>query len=225
MPHSSPLRSIWFNPSQTIAYIAHENPSYRLFAIPIIAGFAIWPTVALFSSDADQFESGLILSTILAFGPIAELSQVFLGAYLIRLTGLWLGGKAGIASIQTAIVWGNVPIAMIAVVSATLLVFSWAYDELAKAPLTWNHSPMVTTLAWALFATQLVIVGWSIVIFLRGLAQVQGYSLPLAMLNATLAWLLPAMVMVIMTIVLGSGEYVSWLLFAGFDDLMMQSGS
>ena len=224
MLHSSPLRSVWFNPAQTVAYIAHENPSYGLFALPIITGFAVWPTVALFSSDSDKIESGLIMSSILAFGPVIELLQVFIGAYLIRLTGFWMGGKAGIASIQAAIVWGNVPIAVITIVGAALLVFSSTYEELAEAPLTWNHSLAVAALAWTLFATQLVIVCWSFVIFLRGLAKVQGYSLPRAMLNAALAWLLPAIVIVILAIVFGYGDSLPWLFFAGFDDLVMSSG-
>ncbi len=225
MRHSSPLRSVWFNPSQTIAYIAHENPGYRLFALPIIAGFAVWPTLALFSSDIDQAESGLVLSTLLAFGPITELFQVFVGAYLIRLTGVWLGGRAGIASIQTAIVWGNVPIAVITILGIVLLVFSFAYNEFAEAPLTWDQSPAVTTIAWLLFAVQTVIVGWSIVIFLRGLAKVQGYSLTRATLNAIVAWLIPALLIVIVAVILGYGDYLPSLFFAGFEELVMPNGS
>ena len=225
MSRSSPIRSVWFNPSQTIAYIAHENPGYRLFVLPIIAGFAVWPTIALFSTDTDQVDSGLVLSTLLSFGPIAELFQVFIGAYLIRLTGIWLGGKAGINSIQTAIVWGNVPIATITVLGAVLLVFSSAYNEFSETPLTWSQSPLVATFAWLLFAIQTAVVVWSIVIFLRGLATVQGYSISRATLNAFLAWLFPAMLIVLAAAILGYGEVLPWIFFAGFEDLVMSNGS
>jgi hypothetical protein len=225
MSRSSPLRSIWFNPSQTVAYIAHENPGYRLFALPIISGLAVWPTVALFATDSDEIESGLILSTILAFGPIAEIFQVFVGAYLIRLTGIWIGGKARTASIQAAIVWGNVPIAVIAILGIVVLLFSSAYNEFSETPLTWNQSPLVTATAWLLFALQTVIVGWSIVIFFRGLAAVQGYSISRAILNAAIAWLVPAMLVVLVAIVSGYGEALPHLFLAGFHDLVMLNES
>lgn len=225
MRRSSPLRSVWFNPSQTIAYIAHENPAHRLFALPIIAGFAVWPTIALFSTDTGEVETGLVLSTLLSFGPIAELFQVFIGAYLIRLTGIWLGGKAGITSIQTAIVWGNVPIAAITILGMVMLVFSSAYNEFSETPLTSGHSPLVTTIAWLLFAIQTVIVGWSIVIFLHGLARVQGYTVTRATLNAVLAWLVAAMLIVLAAVILGYGEKLPGLFFARFEDLVMSNAS
>ena len=225
MNRSSPLRSVWFKPSQTIAYIAHENPGYRLFALPIIAGFAVWPTMALFTADTDQIEVGLILSTLLAFGPIAELFQVFVGAYLIRITGIWLGGKAGISSIQTAIVWGNVPIAVLSILGIVLLIFAFAYNEFSEMPLTWDQSPLVTAIAWLLFTFQTVIVGWSIAIFLRGLAKVQGYSISRATLNAVLAWLVPAVIIVLVAIALGYGGSLPWLFLAGFEDLVLLNGS
>lgn len=212
-------------PSQTIACIAHENPGYRLFALPVIAGFAVWPTMALFTSDTDQIESGLILSTLLAFGPIAELFQVFVGAYLIRLTGIWFGGKAGITSIQTAIVWGNVPIALLTIIGIVLLIFASAYNEFSETPLAWDQSPLVTAIAWLLFAFQAVIVGWSIVIFLRGLAKVQGYSIGRATMNAVFAWLVLAMLVVLVAAVLGYGDSLPWLFLAGFEDLVMSNGS
>lgn len=221
----SPLLSVWLRPSRTIAAIAHENPGYRLFALPIIAGFATWPTVALFATEEESLDSGLILSTLLAFGPVAEVLQVFAGAYLVRLTGAWLGGKAGVASIQTAIAWGNVPIAALTVLGIPLLLFASLYNEASDVPLTWNQSPLVATIGWLLFCVQSVIVGWSLVIVFRGLAAVQGYSIGRAVLNAVLAWLVPALLVVLAVAVLGYGDILPELFLSGFDDLVMKSGA
>lgn len=223
MIRQSPLRSVWFNPSQTIARIAHENPGYRIFALSIIAGFAVWPTVALFATEEQQIESGIILSTLLAFGPVAEVLQVFIGAYFIRLTGIWLGGKAGVAAIQTAIVWGNVPIAVLTVFSVLFLGISAAYAEFSDTPLSWDQSSLVTAVAWLVFVFQAVIVTWSIAIFLRGLASVQGYSTGRAAANAVIAWMIPAGLIVLAAVVLGYADRLFWLFFAGFDNLVFLS--
>lgn len=185
----------------------------------------MWPTIALFASEDSQIESGLILSSLLAFGPIAELFQVFVGAYLIRLTGIWLGGKAGVSSIQTAIVWGNVPIAVLTILGILFLVFASAYNEFSETPLTWNQSPLVASIAWLLFVFQVLIVGWSIRIFLLGLAKVQGYSISRATLNALIAWLIPAILIVVVAVISGYGDKLPWIFLAGLEELVMMNGS
>ena len=146
MHQFSPLRSVWFHPRQTIARIAHENPGYRLFALPIIAGFATWPTVAFFFPDQDVLDGGLFWSALLTFGPLFELFQLFVGAYLIQVTGAWLGGRAGLRSIQAAIAWGNVPIALVAVIAIPLAITSMILTEGADAVLAWLIPSLVIVL-------------------------------------------------------------------------------
>ncbi len=221
MDPSSPLRSIWFHPAKTIAYIAHENPGYRLFVLPIAAGFLTLPTVALFG-DADlEIRVGFAWASLVAFGPIAELLQVFVGAYLIRLTGAWLGGRAGSSSIQAAIVWGNVPIVAMTLLGIAALVFAFLYSEPGDDPLRWGQSPVVTAIGWSLVALQAALVFWSIAIFLRGVATVQGFSTTRAALNAVLAWSILAAILVAVTTILGLSEHLHWLFFAGLDELVV----
>ncbi len=220
----SPLRSIWFDPSRTIARIAHQNPGYRLYVLPILAGFAILPTSALFSADDSEMTSGILLSTLLAFGPVLEVLQVLLGAYLIRITGVWLGGTAGVASIQTAIAWGNVPIVALAILGLPLMAFSAFYAEISGAPLSANQSSLVTIIGFALLMLQMVIVVWSIGIFLKGLAVVQGYSVGRAALNSIVAWAIPVLLVVIGAVVLGYSDNLAWLFLAGTDELVTLSG-
>ena len=43
------------------------------------------------------------LSSLLAFHPVIEVLQVFVGEWLIRITGVGLGGRAGSRSVQTAL--------------------------------------------------------------------------------------------------------------------------
>ena len=224
MSPGSPLRSIWLHPAKTIAFIAHENPGYRLFVLPIAAGFVVLPTVALFAGANDEAETGLVLSTLLAFGPVGELLQVFIGTNLVRLTGAWLGGTASSAGIQVAIVWGNVPIVALAVLGTTLAILSSGYAEFVDEPLEWGQSLPVSLAGWGLLALQTILVAWSIVIFLTGIAAAQGFSIGRAALNALLAWLLFAAVIALATIAFGFADRLQWIFFAGLEDLVRVHG-
>lgn len=216
----APLRSIWLRPAKTIAYIAHENPGYRLFVLPIAASFVVLPTDALFAGRHDEAAGGLIVSTLLAFGPLPELLQVFIGAYLIRLTGTWLGGTASSSSIQTAIVWGNVPIVAMALLGNALAVVAAGYADLADGPLEWGQSLPISAAGWGLVALQAVLVVWSVAIFLSGVATVQGFSIARAALNALLAWSLFAAAIALAAIALGFADRLQSIFFAGLDDLV-----
>jgi len=220
----SPLRSVWFDPSQTIARIAHENPGYRLYALPILGGFAVLPTSALFSTEDSVIESGILLSALLTFGPVLEVLQVLVGAYLIRVTGVWLGGKAGVASIQTAIAWGNVPIVVLAILAIPLMAFSAIYAEVCGGPLSAYQSSLVTGIGFGLLVLQVVIMAWSIGIFWKGLAIVQGYSVGRAILNSIVAWAIPAAIVVTGAAALGYSSNIEWLFLAGAHELVTLSG-
>ena len=219
MHQFSPLRSVWFHPRQTIARIAHENPGYRLFALPVIAGFATWPTVAFFFPDQDVLDGGLFWSALLTFGPLFELFQLFVGAYLIQVTGAWLGGRAGLRSIQAAIAWGNVPIALVAVIAIPLAVTSMILTEGADANLVGDPTLAIVLFGHFLVILQFALVTWSVVILIWGLASVQGYKPIYAILNAALAWLIPCLVIVLIMASVGYSEQLFELFFGGFDEL------
>lgn len=216
----SPLRSIWFHPARTIAFIAHENPGYRLFVLPVAAGLVTVPTAALFGDAYLGDSIGFAWASLVAFGPIAELLQVFVGAYLIRLTGAWLGGQAGSTSIQAAIVWGNVPIVAMTLFGVLALVFSFFYSEFAETPLEWGQSPVALAVGWALVFMQAMLVMWSLVIFLKGVAAVQGFTVGRAVLNTLFAWSIAAGLLALAIVGLGLTEYLGWLFFAGADGLV-----
>ena len=227
MRSSSPVRTIWFRPAETIANLAHDNPGYRLYLLPIVAGFAVWPTMALFATNDDQMETGFVLSSLLAFGPVIEVLQVFVGAWLIRITGVWLGGRAGSTSIQAAIAWCNLPIAILAVLGLVLMwlpVFLTGLGEPmdpAHPPLRWNQSVATATAGWTIFALQMALVGWSLVILISGLAAVQGYTIWRAALNAVMAWGIVATLFALATLLVTDTAGLLNIFFAGFDNLVL----
>ncbi len=221
MRSSSPVRSIWFRPRETIANIAHDNPGYRLYLLPIVAGLAILPTMALFATDDDHTKSGFLLSSLVAFGPLIEVLQVFVGAWLIRVTGVWLGGRAGSTSIQTAIAWCNLPIAVLALLGLGLTMLSAFLMETMNVPLWWNQSAATATVGWSLFALQTALVGWSLVILISGLAAVQGYSIWRAALNAAIAWGIAAVIFALAVSLATDSAGLLEIFFLGFDNVVL----
>ncbi|MEM7432898.1 MAG: YIP1 family protein [Pseudomonadota bacterium] len=218
MPLSSPLRSIWFRPARTIRFIAHENPNYLIFVLPVLAGFLTLPSFALFGGDDDLF-LGYAISSLISGGPLVELLKVFVGAYLIRITGVWLGGNAATANLQTAIAWGNAPIVVLTVMGFVALIWASVHNEFADDPLHWGQSTPVLMVGWAMVAVQIIAVVWSLVILVRGIAAIQGFSTGRAALNALMAWLLATAFFVACVILFGFADQLSVLFFAGINEL------
>ncbi len=227
MRSSSPVRSIWFRPKETIASIAHDNPGYRLYLFPIVAGFVILPTMALFATDDDDMLFGFVLSTLLAFGPwwilrpFFEVLQVFVGAWLIRMTGVWLGGRASTESIQTTIAWCHLPIAILAILGTALFFLAAFLTDAGDSPLWWNQSAATATVGWTLFAVQTALIGWSIVILISGLAAVQRYSMWRAALNVALAWGIVAAIAALAALLFTDAAGLFLFFFIGFDNMVI----
>lgn len=157
---------------------------------------------------------------LLSFGPLLEVLQVFVGAYLIRVTGIWFGGKAGTTSIQAAIVWGNVPIAALAVFSILLMIVSTVITESFGAALLTDATTGVSIAGVILTVIQFTFVLWSIIIFVKGLASVQGFSIAKALINTIVAWSLPVALFVLVFAAAGHADNLVSVFYAGFTELV-----
>jgi len=211
---------VWFHPSHTIARVAHENPGYRLFALPVIAGFAVWPTIAFFSPDADRVAAGVFWSSLLTFGPLLEILQIFLGAFLIRATGIWFGGRAGVSSIQTAIAWSNVPVAALAVLCIPVMIISVVLTDIVGVDLVSDPPAAILFTGVVLTVIQFAFVIWSVIIFVLALARLQGFSTGRAIMNTVAAWSFPAALLILVMIAAGHGDDLTWAFFSGYEELV-----
>ncbi len=214
----SPVRSVWLNPATTVARIAHENPEYRLLVLPLLAGCAVLPSVWLFGYDKD-FMEGLLLSTLISFGPLIELLQVFVGAWLIRVTGYWLGGRASSSSLQVAIVWGNLPIALLALLGFAAFGVSVTLSELTEAPVQWGATPAIFGFGFAVVLVEAILLAWSFWIVISGVASLQGFSRLRALANILLASAIPLVALVLIAVLSGTTHNLDWYLFAGLSDM------
>ncbi|MEM7276654.1 MAG: YIP1 family protein [Pseudomonadota bacterium] len=216
----SPQRAIWFCPVQTVLRIVHENPGYGMLVLTFLAGMSMWPTAALYAPQEAGFFNGLLLSSLLSFGLALEFLQLFVGAFLIRIASAFFGGRAGITTIQTVIAWANIPIVALGLISLPLAVFAGIHSEWLGETLSPTQSTLAFTVAVAVFVFQLALIIWSWVIFLTGLAAVQGFSVLRAFASALLAWISVAALVAIAALALGYSGQLSELFFSGLSQWM-----
>ncbi len=180
--------------------------------LPILAGLIISPAQVLVVNDHGFFERGFIWSSLLAFGPLFEILQVFIGSWLLHLIGRRLGGRAAAESIAPVIAWSNAPLMLLLIPGWTLaLVDEPLKDWLFHASMTDLPELM---LVGTLILIELAIVLWSLRILVAGLAAVHGYSTLRAVQTIVIAWLTVAATVIVLAVVLGLTPYLGRF-FAG----------
>jgi hypothetical protein len=188
----NPWLSIWTSPRKTIAEIVSTNPSYGFVFLCFIYGFSgiLNSTQRVAAGGSSSW--GIVL--------IAAIAGVFLGylsftifSFLITWTGKLCGGKAKYKEVRAAVAWSNVPVIVDLLLWFSLIMFvgtALPSENMAQVStinegnaIVVPQSPLLLTIGFLRLALSL----WSVVIFISGLSEVQGYSVFKAILNTLLA--------------------------------------
>ena len=192
----NPWVSIWLRPRATIQKIVDTDPERHVVALAAMSGIVQMLGNASDRNLGDRVGLPVVLTMALLLGPFAGLIGVYLWALLLKWTGRWIGGHASAVQLRAAIAWAGVPIIVggVAFVGALLI----AGKELFTEATPWlDHNPGWALLAYGLLIIQFVTVGWGIVVSLKTVGQVQGFSAWRALGNALLVFvaiLVPLMV-------------------------------
>lgn len=211
LPLSDSFLTIWLQPRDTIRRIVRRNPRYFVIALAAIAGItSSLSSMPGRSGGAEDSVRQLLLVAFLA-GPLLGLLGVFLGGWLVRLTGRWLlEGRGGAREVRAALAWGELP----GVVALPLwLLATAAFGTAVLAQRTFDlvgASPV-----YALFAISIVgLRTWGLILTAHTVAEVQGYrSAWKGLLNLLLAVLLIGLV--------AGAAVVGIMLVLGFDALRL----
>jgi len=198
MPHPklNPWFSMWIRPRATIQQIVDTDPAYL---VPVLAGLMGFSR-GLFRASAknlgDQLAWPWIILIVAGFGPIGGIIGLYFLGGLIRWTGRWMGGKAAYVEVRAAIAWSCVPsiwalilwIPMLAIFGQELFTSYMLRidDDFSLAFILFGFGVFLLT-AWI----------WSLVIFLKSLGQVQGFSAWRALGNTTLSGLVMGVPLII----------------------------
>ncbi len=122
----------------------------------------------------------LVACVVLAFG--VGLLGMNISAGLLHWTGKWIGGKASFQHVRAAVVWSNVPNAF------NVLIWIGMFLVFGASVLTRSFSETFFTggqlwFVFTAFLIQTVVSVWGFVILLKGLSEVQGFSIWKALLN------------------------------------------
>ena len=188
----NPWFSMWLHPRRTIRQIAATNPDRLVLFLAAVGGIVEALMNASSDSKGDNMSLQAILLTALIAGPLMGIVGLWLGGFLLRWTGGWLGGQADTRSVRTTLAWANVPLiwSLLLWIPALLL---FGAELFTKATPTIEASSMLSSLFLG-FSTGTTVIGiWSFVVFLHALGEVQGFSAWKALLNTILAMLAVAL--------------------------------
>jgi hypothetical protein len=181
----NPWLTMWTRPRETIKAVVHYNPDHHFFLLSGIYGFAMLLQAAQNFSLGQTMLPGLILLIALILAvPIGWLSFSVVGC-LILWCGKWIGGKGNFKQIRAALAWANIT-NIVNILMWLLLLTSFGGSVFFSG---FPSTPMVgqdLVIVLIVFIVQLVATIWSIVLLLKALGEVQGFSAWKALLNVIL---------------------------------------
>lgn len=191
-PAGNPWLSIWTKPRLTIAEIIHTNPSYRFFFLCFIYGFMALLNAGQRASLGNVNSAGAIILTSAILGFFVGFVAFSIYSLLLTWTGKWIGGKGSYREIRAAVAWSNVPVvvdlvvwlALAAVLGSTVFTEDFArviYYQTSEGGMFLLPEPRLLLVVGFI---RLALSIWSLIIFLLGLSEVQGFSVFKAILNA-----------------------------------------
>ncbi|MDF1667448.1 MAG: Yip1 family protein [Planctomycetota bacterium] len=185
---SNPWLNIWIRPRATIRAIVAYDPDYK---VSLIAGAVGVLTLLDKASDKNLGDKVSVVSVLfiaMIFGPIFNLIRLQIMSGLVSWTGAKIGGQAQSREIRTALAWSEVP---------NLVSFGiWAVylgvvgEKMFKDDMVFETDAEVATVQFVLFggtALATLLGLWSLVIKLKALGEVQGFSAIKALGNLILA--------------------------------------
>ncbi|MCI0382530.1 MAG: YIP1 family protein [Chlamydiae bacterium] len=178
----NPWIQIWTSPRQTIRTIVSFDPKYRFWLLSSIYGFPMLLHLMQNFSLGQTTNLYMILILALVLAPFVGALGIMVASGLMMWTGRWIGGKAGFYPIRTAVAWSNVP-NLVGIVLWLILVVVFGKElfteDFHQSAFAGRELFTVSTI----FLLQTVVAIWSFVILLKGLGEVQGFSIWKSLLN------------------------------------------
>ena len=197
----NPFISIWTSPRDTIRRIVEHDPEHKVLLITCLAGIANLLGEYSSKSMGDRYEVTTLLILSVILGPIFGVIGLYVGAWLIRLTGKWVGGKASLEHLRTSIAWANVPMIMVLVLFIPeFLIYGPDLFTTEMYSVISSDAMYYSFMGFMLLEFTLAV--WSLVILIKGVAQVQGFSSWVALGNLLLTLVVLIAIIVVFVLLL-----------------------
>lgn len=188
----NPWLAIWTKPRATVQQLIDTNPEFMVIALACIGGISRALDRAATRGLGEKWDLPITLIMAFAMGAISGIIFLYIGSALIEWSGRkWLGGKGSTLQIRTAISWSYVPLLLCLVLWIPQIAMYGNSVFTLEGPAVDTMSELTIYLAIAFCEVTLGI--WSLIILLKGIGQVQGFSAWKALGNI----LLPVLIIVI----------------------------
>jgi len=182
----NPWFSMWTRPRSTMQQIIDTNPERLVLLVAALSGISEALDRASMKNLGDRMDLSVILMIAAIGGPLGGIVGMYIAGALLRWTGKWIGGTASPINIRAAVAWSSVPVIW------SLLLWVPEIGLFGKELFT-RETPIIDSSQNLLYlllgfgAIEVVIGVWALVIFLKCLGQVQGFSAWKALGNTLLA--------------------------------------
>ncbi|TBX23888.1 hypothetical protein TK45_06440 [Bowmanella sp. JS7-9] len=151
----------------------------------------------------DKYDITTIIAIAAISGPIGGIIGLYLGGALLRWVGNWMGGTGSSETIRAAIAWSSVPVIWAGLLwIPAIAMFGDVLFTSDTSSLDGNLGLAVALIVYGLI--EIVIGVWAIVVFLKCLGQVQGFSAWMALANSIVAMLVVAVPIVMVVLLFTS---------------------
>jgi hypothetical protein len=196
----NPWVSIWTRPRETVRYLLETDPERMVLVLAALGGISQLLDQASTRNAGDTFPVTTAVLLAVLLGPAIGLFSLFLGSILVAWTGRWMGGGGSARQLRTALAWANVPLVASLLLWIPLMLGVGEEMFTSYTPRL-ESSPVLALMVLLLGMVGIVLAIWSLVILLKGVGEVQGFSAWKALGNVLLAFLVVLVPIVLMAVV------------------------
>lgn len=182
----NPWFSMWIKPRATIQQIVDTNPEYLVLLLAMLGGVSQGLDRATGQSLGDQMPLMAVLGVAIVGGAVGGIIQLYIGGALLRWTGGWIGGQATSQYLRTAVAWSNVPLVW-GLIIWVLAIAVFRQELFSDAMPRTEADPRLLYVLLAFGVINITLGIWSVVLLVKGVAQVQGFSAWKGLGNVVLA--------------------------------------
>lgn len=194
----NPWISIWTAPRETIRSIVNFNAKMGFIILSFLHGL---PTLFYSAQDLSMGNIYSLLAIIVGAIVLATfigMLSITIGSALILWTGRWIGGTATYYPVRAAVSWSNVP-NIIVILTWLLSIFYFREQVFLKGFQQTDFTGTAFAVMAVIFIVQTVMSIWSLVILVKGVAEVQGFSAWKGLLNVLIPFFIIAILIWVIT--------------------------
>jgi hypothetical protein len=196
----NPFLTIWTRPRATIRHIVDTDPGRYLIQLAM-AGGVVQALDRAVGGNTAVIPLSVVLVLAVVLGPIGGLISVYLMAWLVGMTGRWLGGRAEPTHLRAALAWSNVP--LIAAFPILLLELGFFGGDLFGGKTgVLDAGPALRVVLLVCGSVQLILAAWWFVVLLKCVGEVQRFSAWTALGSWILACLILLAVVAVVAVIM-----------------------